>query len=344
MRNSWTPSLHRKARVTRFRGTRISIGMAALLPVLAAIACAGSEPASLPERNSPPGQTTFFVDTDTDYFEDLGLISTSNPEASEDLESLRAKAVPMWIGGRWELEDDRMRSVLERSRKNGTIPMFVLYNIPDRDLGSFSGGGAEDDEAYLAWISDVSHMIADQSALVILEPDALGHVPDMGPEEAENRLKLIAEALDILSANANTATYLDVGNATWLQPEVAADLIGQVGRYADVKVSGVALNVANYISEGDTRDYAEQLEQELGRKLFVLIDNSRNGGSVGDGAWCNPEGQRLGQVDNTFSSDEHIETVYVKIPGDSDGQCGLSDAAAGEFDGELLLYQLGYRS
>lgn len=293
------------------------------------------------DRNAPAETRGLFVNTETSYYRDLTSTADAMPDLAAQIEALQEVAVPMWLAGDWELNDGRMTSALERSEQAGEIPMFVLYNIPDRDLGNWSAGGASSDDAYLAWVQRVSDLIGDHDAVVVLEPDAIGHIPNVSEGAATSRLELLAEAVDILDANSNTAVYLDAGHATWLESDTAADLIKRVDEYSESGIDGISLNVSNFVSEEQTREYAEDLEDRFGRDLYVLIDNSRNGANVPSGEWCNPSDQRLGESETEFDPMASVVTVFVKVPGQSDGQCGISDAIAGQFDRNLLLEQLG---
>jgi endoglucanase len=56
----------------------------------------------------------------------------------------------------------------------GAVPVIVAYNIPGRDCGSYSQGGANGAAAYRRWVGRLARGIAGRTAVVIVEPDA-GH-------------------------------------------------------------------------------------------------------------------------------------------------------------------------
>ncbi|NEE51629.1 glycoside hydrolase family 6 protein, partial [Streptomyces sp. SID8455] len=70
------------------------------------------------------------------------------------------------------------RRVTEAAAKADRYALLVLYNIPHRDCGQFSKGGAADGNAYRSWVDGVAKGIGDRQATVILEPDALLHLVD----------------------------------------------------------------------------------------------------------------------------------------------------------------------
>ena len=51
--------------------------------------------------------------------------------------------------------------------------MLVAYNIPNRDCGQYSSGGAEDEDAYRSFVQQMADGIGGTKSVVILEPDAL---------------------------------------------------------------------------------------------------------------------------------------------------------------------------
>ncbi len=324
-----------------------STAVAALVSEL--VACSPESKAfnpNLPERNAPD-TSEYSLDTNPTFYGDVDNMFefTETPEVIEKLEALKETPVAAWLTHDDEVVQERLMSSLEKSRDTQTIPIFVVYNIPNRDNGSFSSGGAASSDDYLDWVNGISDTIGDQPSVVVLEPDALSHIGDISDDEARERIETLGSTLDTFSNNENTAVYLDAGNSTWISAEETAQLLKEVNEKSNTGVKGISLNVSNFNSEEDTRDFASAIETAYNSRLFILIDNSRNGApeAVGDNDWCNPEGQRIGTIDSVFDPEAAVETAFIKTPGQSDGVCGTSQRPAGEFDGELLLRQLGDR-
>ena len=59
----------------------------------------------------------------------------------------------------------------------GSVPVLVAYNIPFRNCGQFSAGGATAVEEYEDWIDGFAAGIGDREVVVVLEPDGLGIIP-----------------------------------------------------------------------------------------------------------------------------------------------------------------------
>jgi len=69
----------------------------------------------------------------------------------------------------------------------GRLPVLALYNVPGRDCGSYSAGGARTTDEYKAWIDAVAQGIGDREVMIVLEPDSLALLPsDCGGQTGED--------------------------------------------------------------------------------------------------------------------------------------------------------------
>jgi endoglucanase len=217
----------------------------------------------------------------------------------------------------------------------GQVPTFVVYGIPDRDCtAGFSGGGLTA-EQYGPWVQEVADAVAavrpEIPVVAVVEPDALASAVEC--DRREERVRLIADAVTRL-ADAGVATYVDGGHSNWIEPARLAPLLRQAG--VD-RARGFATNVSNYQTDADERAYGEKLSGLLGGAHYI-IDTGRNGnGSTED--WCNPTGRAYG-TDPAPAAEgdaEHLDAyVWVKPPGESDGECG-GGPPAGRFWPERAL-------
>ncbi|MER6124531.1 glycoside hydrolase family 6 protein [Streptomyces sp. NPDC001795] len=228
-----------------------------------------------------------------------------------------------WIGP--ENPEPEAQGFTEAADKADRTAILVLYNIPHRDCGQFSQGGAADGNAYRAWIDGVARGIGDRHATVILEPDAVLHMVDgCTPNQFhEERYDLLRGAIAKLKALKNTKVYLDAGNPGWQHPDQIYQPLQQAGIDG---ADGFAVNVSNFYSTQDSIAYGKQLSAKIGGKHFV-IDTSRNGNgpyTSGDPQqrWCNPPGRALGEAPTTNTADPLVDAyLWVKRPGESDGTC-----------------------
>ncbi|MEU7045806.1 glycoside hydrolase family 6 protein [Streptomyces varsoviensis] len=244
---------------------------------------------------------------------------------------------------------DHVRRATEDATRSGRIPVFVAYNIPGRDCGQYSSGGAADDDEYRQWVGRIADGIGDRRAVVILEPDAApqaatgcdgqarldartesgsaaGLRPAPGPRS--DRRALLAHAVRTLKARPGAAVYVDAGNAGWIRDvHQIADVLKSAGVNA---ADGFALNVSSFQTTRASREYGDRLSAALGGAHYV-IDTSRNGkGPVPENAngkdsgepWCNPPGRALGTPPTTRTGSPIVDAfLWIKRPGESDGAC-----------------------
>jgi endoglucanase len=217
-----------------------------------------------------------------------------------------------------------VNSVVSAAAAAGRVPALVAYDIPQRDCGAWSAGGSASADAYRSWIRAFAAGIGTRRAIVVVEPDALAGMDCLNTTDRQTRLALLADAVRVLAANANTVVYLDGGHDGWQPVSVMASRLAQAG-VADAQ--GFALNVSNFRAQAGLVTYGQQLAAAIGVAHFV-IDTSRNGlGPAPDGQWCNPSGRALGAKPG-MPSDYRLDwNLWVKRPGESDGACNGGPAA-----------------
>jgi len=221
------------------------------------------------------------------------------------------------------------------------LPILVAYNIPNRDIcGGQSGGGAGSRAAYDSWIAAFASGIGNRPAVVILEPDALGDQSCLTPAQISDRNAMLKNAIAQFNSKApNTWVYLDAGNPGWIGAQTMAQHLAAAGVSG---AHGFSLNVSNYYTTGENTTYGNAVNGALSSygytKPFV-VDTSRNGNGS-NGQWCNPAGRRIGTPTRTGGGAEML--LWIKIPGESDGNCGVgAGSSAGQFLPEVA-YKMIY--
>ncbi|PYC88363.1 endoglucanase [Streptomyces tateyamensis] len=214
----------------------------------------------------------------------------------------------------------------------GKLPVLVAYNIPNRDIcAGQSGGGAGSDAAYDSWIAAFASGIGSRPAVVVLEPDSLGDESCMTAAQISERNTLLRNAIAQFNAKApNTWVYLDAGNPGWLSASTMAQHLADAGVGG---ARGFALNVSNFYGTSQNTSYAgavnAALQSSKGFSKPFVIDTSRNGNGS-NGQWCNPAGRRIGTPTQLGGGAEML--LWVKAPGESDGNCGTgAGSSAGQF-------------
>lgn len=243
----------------------------------------------------------------------------ARPADAALVQRIAEQPVARWLGG-WVTNIGReVDQAVKTITSAGALPVFVAYNIPDRDCGSYSAGGVANANAYRRWIRDLATGVGGRNAIVILEPDALAGMDCLSAQGRTERVTMIREAVAVLKEQ-NASVYIDAGNARWHSPEEMAPRLTQAGI---AQANGFSLNVSNFQATSINVAYGERLSRLVGGKHFI-IDTSRNGvPSTDPSQWCNPRGRALGVAPTTNTGHPLIDAfLWVKQPGESDGTCG----------------------
>lgn len=270
-------------------------------------------------QSNPFSGKKLYVDPNSSARRQADTWKQSRPADAALLQQIANQPVARWLGG-WVTDIGReVNQAVQTMTSAGALPVFVAYNIPGRDCGSYSAGGAGSADAYRRWIRDLASGIRGRSAIVILEPDALAGMDCLDAAGRQARVTMIQDAVVALKAQ-NASVYIDAGNARWHSAEVMAARLTQAGI---AQASGFALNVSNFQATSINVAFGERLSRLVGGKHFV-IDTSRNGIPLTDASqWCNPRGRALGIAPTTNTGHPLIDAfLWVKQPGESDGTCG----------------------
>ncbi|MEJ2859092.1 MULTISPECIES: glycoside hydrolase family 6 protein [unclassified Saccharothrix] len=211
----------------------------------------------------------------------------------------------------------------------GKIPILVVYNIPNRDCGGASGGGARSHAEYRAWVDQVAAGLGGRRASIVLEPDVLPIMTNCqsADQQNETRASISYAGKKLKSGSSQAKVYIDIGHSGWLGASEAANRL----RSVDISNSadGISLNVSNYRYTSTETAYAHNILNALGdSRLKAVIDTSRNGNGPAGSEWCDPAGRAIGTPSTTNTGDARIDAhLWIKLPGEADGCI----AAAGQF-------------
>lgn len=316
------------------RRRRIAGGVLAAVAAVVLSGCSGATSSGGGDTASPAvaaAPSEFWSDPDSAAAKQVATYrSQGRADDATELEKIARQPVATWPSGDTDKVESETRRVVSAARAAGKTPILTAYNVPNRDCGQYSSGGAADDDAYRTWVQNMATGMNGVHSVVILEPDALAQALTScnGDGQQEGREELLAGAVRTLSA-AGGEVYIDAGN-----PGFVTD----VGKLADgLRKSGVsgaagfALNVSNFMTTDKVTAYGKQVSDDLGGAKFV-VDTSRNGNGSYSGpdqpTWCNPPGRALGTAPTRDTGNPEVAAyLWVKEPGDSDGNCrGAPDA------------------
>lgn len=264
----------------------------------------------------------------------------SRPADAALLDKIANQPIATWMGD-WNSDvGGDVRSTVSRITGAKALPVFVAYNIPNRDCGSYSAGGARNANAYRQWIRSFANGLGGKPAVVILEPDALAGMDCLSAPLRSERVALIKEAVGVLKGRG-ASVYIDAGHARWVPAGEMANRLKSAG--VD-QATGFSLNISNFLGNTVNVAYGESVSRLIGGKHFI-IDTSRNGaGGSQAGNWCNPSGQSIGNAPTSNTGNRLVDAfVWVKVPGESDGTCG-GGPKAGQWWADYALALAGKKS
>jgi endoglucanase len=272
---------------------------------------------------NPFSGAKFFVDRGSNAYRAVrDLDEQGRHEDARLVEKIAGHSSATWLGG-WTGGHSTfyafVKARVAEIAADGSLPVLVAYNIPHRDCGQYSAGGARSAAAYVSWLRSLKRGIGKHRAAVILEPDALAGLDCLSPTRRRQRIALLRTAVRLLTSTPSVSVYIDAGNESWLSPRKIAGRLREVGIG---RARGFALNVSNFYLTRDERTYGHRVSALVGNKPFV-IDTSRNGrGPAPRQIWCNPPGRGLGQPATADTGDSLVDAyLWVKLPGESDGTC-----------------------
>lgn len=333
----------------RRRGAPRAPAIAASLLATTLAACGDLPPEpALPTEPAPPPPAAgaavafanplagmrLYVDPASNARRQADAWRASRPADAAEMDKIAASPQAVWLG-EWIGDPYRhVDEVMRRVGSAGATPVLVVYNIPLRDCGQYSSGGANNPAAYRQWVGEVARGIGGRPAVVILEPDALAGMDCLGSAERAQRVELLRAAVGTLAASGRAAVYIDAGHPRWHAPGEMADRLLRAGVAG---ATGFALNVSNFVGTEENVRYGDAVSERVGGRHYV-VDTSRNGlGPAADNAWCNPAGRALGARPTTAASHPRVDALlWIKRPGESDGACN-GGPAAGSWWAEYAL-------
>src|SRR6059058_229694 len=223
-----------------FRGA----ALAAVVSLATAAAGASAATGSL-----SPGTQFYVPGPDPAAQQQSAWLTSSGARGDAALvDGMASTAHAVWITG-GSPNDARVgaQKTVNRAAGKNQLPVLALYNIPGRDCSGYSAGGATDLASYEAWIDGVAAGIGDKPAIVVLEPDSLGLLPQTNCGSTDftdaDRYAELNYAVGTLGHGAATRVYLDATHSAWQNVGDAAQRLVLAGV---TRASGFFLNVSNY--------------------------------------------------------------------------------------------------
>ncbi|WP_186812608.1 glycoside hydrolase family 6 protein [Cellulomonas composti] len=323
---------HGRARLLRRRTIALALA-GALVGALPAAPVAALGVAPSGSEVDPRLTQPLYVDTESQALEAVRAAKAAgNTALAAKLKIISSAPQARWVGDWGTLEQTRasVAQYVKAARTAKRTPAIVVYAIPNRDCGGYSGGGLTP-ETYPGWIAQIAKGLTDGAvsgssrAIVLLEPDAL-----MSDCADATRNRLLKDATAALAATG-AWVYLDAGHSNWRS---ATDTAARLKAAGVGKARGFFTNVSNFNATSDEQAYGRDVGTALSRlgvgsaHRHFVVDTSRNGQATANGQWCNPPGQGLGRRPALSTAGYPLDgLLWVKRPGESDGACNGGPAA-----------------
>ena len=275
----------------------------------------------------------FYLPKMTNAGNDLAAMRAASDPDANLMQTIADSSVAVWyVGGDANSVGARVKQQADGANAAAKTAVMVAYNIPNRDCGSFSAGGAQA-STYQQWIDAFAAGIGSAKAIIILEPDAIAQTDCLNEAQRTERYSLLSAAVKRLKQAPNARVYIDAGHANWLAADEAGKRL-QASGVADA--DGFSLNVSNFIADDVSITYGQRI-RAIVAKNFV-IDSSRNGnGPTSGNDWCNPSGRAIGRAPTMPTPTPGLDAlIWIKLPGESDGSCN-GGPAAGQFSRSIAL-------
>lgn len=275
----------------------------------------------------PLASKRLYVDGDSNASRQANIWRADRPADAAQMDKLAKLPEARWITD--DSKFAQLAADIRAAEADGSVVTSVAYNIPQRDCGLYSAGGAGNGQAYKTYVDKYVGVIGSAAVVVILEPDALAQLVEQQGQDCLNkadqqlRLDLLQYAVTAFQKLPATLVYIDAGNSGWVN-----DMDQLAGRLQDAGIAeadGFSVNVSNFRTTEESSQYGNELASRLDGKHYV-IDTSRNGlgnyqnKARPDYSWCNPPGRALGHYPTTDVDNPLVDAyLFIKRTGESDG-------------------------
>ena len=241
-----------------------------------------------------------------------------------------------WVGD--FMGDDRIAIQAESSYREAAraeqISLMVMAGVPGRGCRDVANQD-EAREVYRSRVATAVEPLADFDVEVwyIFEPGAVSSLGEC--VDADFTVEMLNMGIQIM-ADAGIHLYVDAG--TVLSP--SAEVMAQRLALLDLdRVAGIAIGTSGFHPEDVERERGDQILELLGQDhLTYVLDTSRNGANnPPPPEVCNPEGQAIGKAPRIMDQGNLKAYVWVKRPGESDGDGCRGGAGSGDFSVQLGL-------
>jgi endoglucanase len=284
-----------------------------------------------PSSPNPLAGLTFWNDPESPSMQSWRSLERSGQRRKADLIwKIASQPKALWLG-RFTRPNFhvKVRRLIDPARARGEVPVFtVLRAESTRCSPDYQAGGPAADARTRNWYDNLARSIGDDRVVIAFEPDSVGTIDCLARSRRDDRVRLLAYGVDVLSKLPNATIYIEAGASDWEPARVTARKLRAIGIG---KVRGFMLNATHYDWTGANIEHGLELSRLTGGKHFIIntaengrgpvhvkrwIDRSRNIWRRLN-VWCNPGLRGLGPAPTTDTSrpDKVDAYLWINRPG-----------------------------
>jgi endoglucanase len=295
--------------------------IAAVFPASAAADARGVSPA----EPNPLAGLTFYNDPESPSMQQWRAFTRAGEAQKADLIwKIAREPKALWLG-RFTSPNFavKVRRLIDPAKSLGQVPIFTVLRAQATGCSStYQGGGPAEDRRTMAWYDDLARVIGDDRVVIAFEPDSLGTIDCLARSRRDDRLRVLAHGVDVLSKLPNATVYLEAGASDW---EPAARTANQLRAIGIAKVRGFMLNVTHYDWTGANIEHGLEISRLTGGKHFIINTAENGRGPISYRkwinrsahiwrritVWCNPGLRGLGPAPTTETSHPGKVDAYL---------------------------------
>jgi endoglucanase len=215
----------------------------------------------------------------------------------------------------------KVNRLIDAAKDQGTVPLFTVLRAESTSCGpNYTAGNAASDRATKAWYESLARVIGNERVVIAFEPDSLGTIKCIARSRQDDRLRVLAHGVDVLSKLPNATIYLEAGASDW---EPAERTAAQLRRIGIAQVRGFMLNATHYDWVVNNIKHGLDISRRVGGKHFV-INTAENGrgpvhymqGGRRINIWCNPGLRGMGPPPTTDTAHPKVDAyLWINRPG-----------------------------
>ncbi len=299
----------------------LTLLIAAAIPGSAIADARGVDPAD----PNPLAGATFYNDPDSPSMAQWRSFNRRGQDRKADLIwKIAREPKALWLG-RFTRPNFavKVRRLIDPAKARGEVPIFTVLRAQATGCSpNYQGGGPREDAATREWYDDLARVIGNDRVVIAFEPDSLGTIDCLARSRRDDRLRLLARGVDVLSKNPNVTIYIEAGASDWESARRTAKQLRAVGVS---KVRGFMLNATHYDWTAANIQHGLEISRLTGGKHFIVNTAENGRGPVHYKAnngrritvWCNPGRRGLGTPPTTDTSrpDKVDAYLWINRPG-----------------------------